>query len=266
MSKEKVELEVEQMLKMELIDRPKRVSRFDIPDEEIEELARSIKERGLLQSIRVSEKDGRYEIVFGDRRYLAHEKLGLTEIRAVIKEYNARDVALDRVTENSQRKNLSPIEEASEYVNLVEAHNMEYEEIGKMLGITGGVVKRRVLLLSCSEDIQRALHNGKICIGVAEELMRCPDGTHKEYLLEMCVEHGVTVALARKWVNDRLDEIRREESDVERGGGSLGAPGTNPTYVACQLCKEPMEISSAQTIRPCPTCFLTIVENLLKKE
>ena len=265
MSKKKAEASAERELDINLVDRPERVSRFEIPDEEISDLAASIKERGLLQAIRVSEKGGRFEVVFGDRRYLAHKKLGLQTIRAVVKAYNPLDIAIDRATENNQRNNLSPIEEASEYANLHDNHNMSWNEIGKMLGRTGGIIKRRVLLLGYDEGIQRALHHRKIMIGVAEELARCPDDTHREYLLEMCVEHGVTVIVVRQWVNDFLSALRRERVDIGGGGEEMTVYSSNPIFRACELCKEPVDIQKMQHIEACPACRDTIVK-LVKGE
>lgn len=260
MSKQKAKVPREEMLNIELVDRPERVTRFDIPEEEIEELAASIKERGLLQAIRVNEKNGRFEIVFGDRRYLAHIKLGLKKIRAMIGEYSAREIAVDRATENNQRANLSPIEQASEYANLRDEHKMSFNEIGQMLGQSGGVIKRRVALLSFAENIQRALHSKKILIGVAEELARCPDAAHRDYLLEMCVEHGVTVAVVREWINEFIAAERRKGADIEGGGGELVVYGHDPIYKACELCKEPVDIQKMRSLYTCPSCLDAILK------
>jgi len=250
----------EKELPMELIDRPRRVSRFDILETEIDELAESIRERGLLQAITVAERDGRFEVVFGDRRYLAHKKLGLEKIRAVVREYSDKDIAIDRATENGQRANLSPLEEASEYSNLHEAHGMSYEQIGRPLGKSGGVIKRLIMLLSMDERIQKALHEKKISMGVAEELHRCPDLAHSLYLLEMCVEHGVTVAVARGWVNDYVSQARRRATDVGGGGGDYPVYETQPIFRACALCKGPVDLMKLKHLETCPECFDAILK------
>jgi len=250
----------EKIISLDLIDRPRRVSRFDILETEIDELAESIKERGLLQAITVAERDGRFEIVFGDRRYLAHKKLGLEEIRAVVREYSDQDIAIDRATENGQRADLSPLEAAAEYANLHEAHGMSFDQIGKMLGKSGGVIKRLVMVLSMDERIQKALHEKKISMGVAEELHRCPDLAHALYLLEMCVEHGVTVAVARGWVNDYVSQVRRRQSDVAGGGGDYPVYETQPLFRACALCKGPVDIMKMKHLETCPECFDAILK------
>ena len=72
-------------IRLDLIDRPRDPDRIEIGKLEVSELAASIKERGLLQPITVAERNGRYEIVYGDRRFLAHQELGLDEIVCVVK-------------------------------------------------------------------------------------------------------------------------------------------------------------------------------------
>jgi len=242
------------------IDRPARISRFDIPEMEIAELAESIKERGLLQAITVCEKDGRFEVVFGDRRYLAHKKLGLERIRCRVRQYTAEDIAIDRATENGQRANLSPVEQASEYQNLHVMHNMSWDKIGKMLGISGGVVLRRARVLKMHERIQDALHKKQISIGVGEELHRCPDHTRMIYLLEMCIDHGVTTAVVRGWVNDVVSDVRRAASGNVPGGEDPGVYQSEIIFKGCALCHEPVDIMKMRQLAACPSCYSAILK------
>ena len=250
----------EKEIRLDLIDRPQRISRFDIPDDEISELTESIRERGLLQSITVAERDGRYEIVFGDRRFLACKKLGLENIRCVVRKYSNMDVAIDRATENNQRANLSPLEEAAEYFNLHEGHGMSWDQIGKMLGKSGGLILRRVKVLKMDERIQRALHEKKISLGVAEELHRCPDPTQMVYLLEMCIDHGVTVTVVRGWVNDVVNAVRRKASDIEGTGPELEVYEPQTLFRACSLCQGPIDIMKMRRIEACPSCHDAIMK------
>jgi len=260
MTKEKRPAGYEREIPIELIDRPKRVSRFDIPDDEIDELAESIRERGLLQAITVAERDGRFEVVFGDRRFLACKKLGFASIRGAVRKYSELDIAIDRATENGQRANLSPLEEAAEYVNIHETHGLTWEQIGKMLGKSGGLIVRRVRVLKMHDKIQKAIHEKKISLGVAEELHRCPDQTHALYLLEMCVDHGVTVAVVRDWVNDFVSAVRRGASDVEGGGGEFSVYEGQPIFRACALCRGPVDLMKIKHLETCPECFEAILK------
>jgi len=256
----KVKEALEREIDLSLIDRPARCSRFEIPEIEIGELAESIKERGLLQAITVCEKDGRFEVVFGDRRFLAHKKLGLEKIRCCVRKYTAEDIAIDRATENGQRANLSPLEQAAEYQNLHVTHNMSWDKIGKMLGISGGVVLRRTRVLQMHERIQDALHKKQINLGVSEELHRCPDESRKIYLLDMCIEHGVTTAVARGWVNDVVADVRRAASDTVDGGEDRGVYESEIIFKGCALCKEACDIMKMRQLAACPSCYEAIMK------
>ncbi|GAI89218.1 unnamed protein product, partial [marine sediment metagenome] len=103
-------------IRLDLIDRPRDPDRIEIGRVEVSELAASIKERGLLQPITVAERNGRYEIVYGDRRFLAYQELGLDEIACVVRKYDEGEIAVDRAVENLQRVNLTVLEEARSFL------------------------------------------------------------------------------------------------------------------------------------------------------
>lgn len=201
------------------IDRPSVVARMEIDQEEISKLAQSMREQGLLQPIQVFKKGGRFEIVFGDRRVLAAKSLGWEKIPARVVSANKKTVAIDRAIENLQRSDLTPVEEGVQYINMRDALGMSVAEIAKKLGKSAGIVQRRIDVLRMPDTFQRALHEGKITLGVAEELWPCPDVGRREYFLDVACEHGCTVAVARGWVADVRKEIRARESDVGPGGG-----------------------------------------------
>ena len=100
-------------ISLELIDEPKGIVRMDIDPDYIEELAQSISEIGLLQPILLALNGGRYEIVAGHCRWLAHKKLELTTIKAVSRTMSQPEIGLARATENIARRDLTPIEEAA---------------------------------------------------------------------------------------------------------------------------------------------------------
>ena len=97
-----------QLIKMEMIDRPVKVSRELIDPEKVRELAESIREVGLLQPVILRPSNGRFEIVSGDRRYLAHKLIDRKEIKAIVKDLDDRETVVIRGIENLQRENLTP--------------------------------------------------------------------------------------------------------------------------------------------------------------
>lgn len=228
--------------------------RLEIDEEQIEELARSIESLGLRQAIEVVKKGEKYEIVYGERRYLAHKRLGREKIMAKIVELTDDEIAVIRAMENVARKNLSPIEEAVSFQDLKTRFNLTTKEVGKKVGRSYGNVKRRIDLLEMDTAIQKAVHTGKIKVALAEELRRCPDTAHRSYLLEMAVEHGVTKAVLRQWVEDfNTSERARVYSGEEVGRGS-NIMETKPIYQACDVCDEAVKIEELQHMGICKGC------------
>lgn len=245
---------------VKLIDRPTDVARLEIDPAEINELAKSISVQGVLQPIVINVVGGRFEVVAGDRRLMAVKKLGHTKIIARVVEMGKKEVALARATENIQRKNLTPVEQALQYQGLHKKLKISLEEIGEIVGKSPGIVKRRMDVLRMPESFQNALHTKKIGLGVAEELWSCSDAAHREYLLEMAVEHGITTNIARMWVLDFNKKQRAALSGAHEGGGVGSVMENDPIYRSCDLCKDPVDLSKVKELRMCGTCFDAITE------
>ena len=252
--------EVFKSIDVDIIDPPSEVARLEIPEIEIQELARSINMQGQLQNIIVFEKDGRYEIVAGHRRWLAHKYLKRKAISCKVVTSSPQMNALARASENLQRSDLSPLEEGMIYQGLVEKYDMPLEQIAKITGISAGIVKRRINILKMPDNLIDAVHKRLISQTVAEELMRCPDEEYRDYLIQMSRDHGVTKEVARNWVDERSKELRASRS---AGAGGNHAPDVyieSPVFIACQGCKQAKEISQLKSIGVCPECFKTFVK------
>ncbi|GAJ23087.1 unnamed protein product, partial [marine sediment metagenome] len=134
-------------------------------------------------------------IVFGDRRYLACKKLGMTKIKAAIVDATDEEIAIDRTVENIQRIDLTPLEEALQYQAMIEKLGMKVEDIERMTGKEIRTVYRKLALLKYPEAVKGAVHSGKVSLTVAEVLMTCTDEAHRDYLFETAIENGITVAI-----------------------------------------------------------------------
>lgn len=249
-------------IELGLIDGPTEVVRLEIPEDQIKELAQSIKEQGLLQAVTVFQKNERYEIVFGHRRYLAHKYLKEKTISCKVVDSSPQMNALARASENLQRSDLSPLEEAMIYQGLVEEYEMPYGEIAKITGVSAGIVKRRINILKMPDNLIDAVHKRLISQTVAEELIRCPDEDYREYLITMARDHGVTKEVARNWVDDRIKELRSGGKASIKGDPSGDVYISSPVFVACQACKKANEISKLKNIGICPQCFKIFIDCL----
>jgi ParB/RepB/Spo0J family partition protein len=127
--------------------------------ESLEELAASIKERGVLEPIVVrplkGDKAGLYEIVMGERRYRASKLAGMETIPAIVREYSDDEAAADALLENFQREDLNPVEKARAVEQLLQL--MSYEKVCKVLGVSETTVRRLLELLELPPQIQQEL-------------------------------------------------------------------------------------------------------------
>jgi len=247
-------------IKLGDIDRPNKADRLTVDHSYILELAKSIKEVGLLQPILVNKNGKRYEIVAGERRYLACQELGHQTIKAHIKEYSPEDLRLARAIENLQRINLTIIEEAKVYKDLHDEFKMSWDAIGKRTGKTPGLVKRRYDLLFLPDCLVNAMHKGDISYSVAEQLMRIKNVSRIEYLLQYAVENGATRDVVRRWVDEEEADIREKATAGDDDGGFRNPIETKPIYFACDLCVKPTTLGEETVMRVCPACV-----ELLKK-
>jgi len=247
------------MIEMGLIDEPDGVIRLEINPDTILELSESIKAIGLLQPILLRPKGKRYEIVYGHRRFLATQRIGSARILASIKELDDQTTALMRATENIEREDISAIEEAAVYKDLMETGGLTIEQISSRMGKSVGIIKRRLDLLKMPPCLQKAVHLKQIGYSIAEELWRLGNLGEIEYLLGYAVYHGATQSVVRIWVKDKLDERRREKSGNEPGRGAISPLATRPVYVACDSCSNPMEIGQETVLRCCKVCTEAII-------
>lgn len=245
-----------------LIDEPKQVDRMEIDQKIITELAESISEIGLLQPILLRADGDRYEIIAGHRRFLAHRRLEVKTIKAIIRIMNDEEAAIARATENLGRVDLTPIEEAFVFKNLHEDHGMSFDKIGAKVGKSAGLVKRRMDLLKMPPQLRNAVHKKLISISVAEELWPISDIASLDYYLSFALDGGCTQAVARSWCKDWRDSVRRKETGAAGDGQAFAPSEPRPVYVSCDLCTGPMEIGQETVLRLCGNCFKTIRENM----
>lgn len=241
-------------LKISVVDPPEGHIRLEVEDEELAQLADSIRVQGLLSPIEVVARGDRFEVVFGHRRYLAVKRLGLGRIACRVVDRSDREIKVVRAVENIQRKNLTPIEEAASMQDLMEEGGMSVAEVADSVGVGAGLVQRRLGLLEMPAKFQKAVHEGKISVGVAEVLVRCPGEAKRDYFFDMAVEHGITVKVAREWVRDYESTLRRLGSGVEVGPGGVALGDPVVSYATCGVCRGPVDLEKVIHLPCCPEC------------
>jgi ParB family chromosome partitioning protein len=155
-----------------------RNPRKNFTDSELDELATSIKERGVIQPIvvrAIPERADGYEIVAGERRWRAAQRAGLHEVPIAIVEATDKQSLEFAIIENVQRADLNPIEEASGYQALIDEHGYTQDEVAQIVGKSRPHVANTLRLLKLAPPVQTFVRSGKLSAGHARLLVGVPD-------------------------------------------------------------------------------------------
>jgi len=150
--------------------------RKNFKNEELEDLASSIKYQGILQPIVVRKLvSGTFEIIAGERRWRAAQIAGIHEIPALIKEMNDDEAQEAALIENIQRENLNAVEEARAFKQILEHKNLDYEKLSKSIGKSKSHISNMVRLLDLDQEILDYIIGGKLSMGHARALIGVPN-------------------------------------------------------------------------------------------
>lgn len=152
--------------------RPSRVQpRESFLEERIAELVESVRAKGILQPLLVRPVDGGFELIAGERRLRAAQRLGLEEVPVIVRSADDREALELALIENIQRENLNPIEEANAYRRLSEEFNLTHDEIACRVGKDRSTVANTVRLLQLPEEIKAKIEAGLLSAGHARSLI-----------------------------------------------------------------------------------------------
>ena len=179
-------------------DQPR--TRFD--DEEINELAESIKSVGVLQPVLVREKDNNFYIVAGERRLRAARVAGQKKIRAIVIHPSEEENLSIALIENLQRKDLDPIDEANAYKVLVERFKLKQQDVAKRVGKDRATIANSLRLLHLDREIQAGLSGGKISVGHAKVLLSVPEQKQVALYREI-LNKALSVRSLEKMLNEK---------------------------------------------------------------
>ncbi len=173
-------------------------------EQQIKELADSIRENGLVQPLVVRQVDGKFELIAGERRLRAVTSLGHTEVRVIVREATDQEVAELTLIENLQRESLTPLEEAEQYRLLQVRFAMKQEDIARRVGKSRTVVANMVRLLELVPEARQMLELGKITVGHAKVLLQLREHDEQTMATRRVVAGHLTVRQTEKLVRSIL--------------------------------------------------------------
>ena len=212
--------------------------RIAFDEKGLQELAASIKEHGIIQPLVLRKLGKKYEIIAGERRYKASTLAGLTKVPAIISNIDDNKSAEVALVENIQRRDLTPIEEARSYKNLLDKGYLTQEQLAKKMGLSQSTIANKLRLLNLDETVQQALLEGKISERHARSLLAIPDKEQQKEWLNKIITERMTVR--------QLDqEIKKQQDSDDENGGSV--PLVNLTPNIDEIKEQAQDINEIRT-------------------
>ncbi|MDR0668666.1 MAG: ParB/RepB/Spo0J family partition protein [Treponema sp.] len=202
-------------------------------EEELKELANSIREHGIIEPIIVQKNEEDYTIIAGERRYRAALMAGLKEVPALIRSYTPEARLEIALIENIQRTDLNPIEEARAYKNLMELTGLSQDSVAAKVGKNRSTVANALRLLRLPPHIQESLERGEISPGHARAILQAAGAGGQETLFREIRERGLSVREAERRAGELGGEPKAEgwatagsePSAAQPSGSTAPAPG-----------------------------------------
>jgi ParB family chromosome partitioning protein len=190
-------------------------SKFD--PGELDELAASIKEHGILQPLIVTYNDetGQYTLIAGERRLLAARQIGLQAVPAIVKEVSDQQRLEMALIENVQRADLAPLEAAQAYRQLSEDFNLSHEQISKRVGKSRVAITNTLRLLNLPPTVKKTLAEGQISEGHARALLALPTHQAQTAVLDSILSKGLSVRQTENLIRKLRGEKNKPHTKSE---------------------------------------------------
>ena len=212
--KEKEEKTGEQIVKISKVEPNREQPRKTFAEKELQELADSIKQFGVLQPLLVKKNGDYYEIIAGERRWRAAKLAGLKEVPVIVREYTEKEIVEIALIENIQRENLNPIEEALAYSRLMTEFNMKQEELAERVSKNRSTISNAMRLLKLDEKVQQMLIEGKLSAGHARALIDIEDAGMQYAIALKIVEEQLSVRDVEKLMRQMKEQKEKPTKPV----------------------------------------------------
>lgn len=194
--------------------------RLTFDEAALQELADSIKVHGVIQPLVLRQVGNKYEIIAGERRYKASCLAGLKKVPAIVREMSDNESAEVALIENVQRKNLTSIEEAQSYKNLLDRGYLTQSDLAEKIGVAQPTIANKMRLLNLCDEVQNALLNEQISERHARSLLQLENPDDQKKMLDRIIKERLTVK--------QLDnEIKKMLGGEESGGENTMEPTKN---------------------------------------
>ncbi len=229
-----------QEISVSSIDPNPNQPRNHFDEDSLAELSASIKAIGLLQPVlvRPSSTPDRFELIAGERRWRASKRAGLSTIPAIVRVTDDVSSVEQALVENLHRQDLTPLEEAAAYQQLLEDFSMTHEQVAAKVGKSRSAITNSLRLLTLPPTIQQYLAEGRLSAGHAKALLGTPDRALQESLARVAVEQSLTVRGLEEAVRNAVNP-GAASTTVTPKPGTTGVKPKTGTPGRVNLVKEP---------------------------
>jgi len=241
-------------ISVDLITDPVAPIRENLTHENVEDLARSIKEIGVIQPLTVRKVNGEFEVIAGHRRLLAAQVAKLPKVPCVIIKAKSQQADIIKLHENLYRQDLNPIDEGRFFQYLKETYKLTNDKIAAKIQKSVGYVRDRLEILTYPAGLREVLVLKQISFSVAKELAKIDDPTTLKDYTHHAVKSGVTGQTAAQWARDFKIRKTYEKAETSAAPDTKPPLPTNKPALRCFACQGELDIKFARIVYLHPDC------------
>jgi len=231
----------------------------------LDELARSIREVGLIQPLTVKTIPNGYEVTAGHRRLLACRMAGLPTLAVIVRDDPSEVEAAVMLCENMQRADLSPVEEARAIQKMRDVLGRTIEQIAMGCSRSEAWVRQRLDLLAWPAFALEALGDGRSSVAALRPLMEIENELERDRLIACAIDAGATGAVTRTWAMQAQGLASDSPETMGSRSRALLPLGGVQVFMPCYSCREPREAFGLEVVRICRPC-LEDLENEVRRQ
>lgn len=233
------------LIPIELLDEPDLPIRLTVDHVALEDLAEDIKLNGVIEPLIVAERNGRYHIWAGHRRFLAARMAYLRELPCLIRQESELPSEAVMLSENFLRADVSAASVGRWVLMMVEKYKLSMDDLCQRLRRSEAWIQERVDLVECDPVVAAAVEANAISFAVSKQLCRCKDEAHRRYLLKMAIDHGCTARTMQFQVDQwkaGLEQPRSPGQAVNVVTTQTEQPANAPHCVLCGVPDSPQNM------------------------
>jgi ParB family chromosome partitioning protein len=253
--------EVKYLMMNEIIE-PDVAMRDEIDRNKLRGLADSIKKIGLINPITVTKSYDKYEIIAGQRRYLAHKMLVREKILCYIMASDGVEIIQRRYAENMERSDVEPWEEGRYLLHLQQKYSLTQQEVAHSIGKSVGYVNERIAVIQYNGQLLKALKEKMIDFSVARELNKVESEEKMLEMLNYAVKGGCNARTMRQWREDINIDIQTQAKQGEEKAhmGGEGYEKPEELFITCNFCQRRVPLLKTILLRACKDCYEDIIK------